>query len=110
MLQKISISNPEKNVSWFPQNYELFSALIIIKNVFWAANTHIKMISERSCDTEDWSNDAENAGINYMLTYIQITNSYFKFKKNISQYYCFYCIFGQINGALVSIRVLFQKH
>ncbi len=34
------------------------------------------MISEGSCDTEDWSNDAENSalitGINYILTYIQI--------------------------------------
>ncbi len=33
------------------------------------------MISEGSCDTEDWSNDAENValitGINYILKYIQ---------------------------------------
>ncbi len=32
------------------------------------------MISERSCDTEDWSTDAENAallpGINYILKYL----------------------------------------
>ncbi len=28
---------------------------------------------------------------------------------NISQYYCFYCIFNQINAALVSIRDVFQK-
>jgi len=27
----------------------------------WAANPHIRMISERSCDTEDWSNDADNS-------------------------------------------------
>ncbi len=36
----------------------------------------ILMISEGSCDTEDWSNDAENTdlitGINYIWTYIQI--------------------------------------
>ncbi len=32
------------------------------------------MISEGSCDTEDWSNDAEN----YILKYIQIENCYFK--------------------------------
>ncbi len=36
----------------------------------------------RSCDTEDWSNDAENTAliteINYSLTYIHIENSYFK--------------------------------
>ncbi len=40
------------------------------------------MISERSCDTEDWSYDAENStfhsGINYILMYIKIENSYFK--------------------------------
>ncbi len=29
---------------------------------------------------------------------------------NISQYYSFYCIFDQINAALVCIRNLFQKH
>ncbi len=29
--------------------------------VYWAANQHIRMISEGSCDTEDWSNDAENS-------------------------------------------------
>jgi len=38
------------------------------------------MISEGSCDTEDWSNDAENSafitGINYILKYIHIENSY----------------------------------
>jgi len=37
---------------------------------------------EGSCDTEDWSNDAENSdlitGINYILQYIHIENSYFK--------------------------------
>ncbi len=40
------------------------------------------MISEGSCDTEDWSNDAENTAliteINYILTDIQIESSYFK--------------------------------
>ncbi len=39
------------------------------------------MISEGSCDTEDWSNDAENTvlitEIKYILQYIDIENSYF---------------------------------
>ncbi len=39
------------------------------------------MISEESCDTEDWSNDAENLDliteINYILKSIHIENSYF---------------------------------
>ncbi len=36
------------------------------------------MISEGSCDTEDWSNDAENSalitGINYVLIYNTVEN------------------------------------
>ncbi len=40
------------------------------------------MISEGSCDTEDWSNDAENSdlitAINYILTDIRIENTYCK--------------------------------
>ncbi len=40
------------------------------------------MISEGSCDTEDWSNDAENSAlitaIKYILLYIRIEESYFK--------------------------------
>ncbi len=43
------------------------------------------MISEGSCDSEDWSNDAENSAfiteINYILKHIQIENIYFKTKK-----------------------------
>ncbi len=40
------------------------------------------MISEGLCDTEDWSNDAENtaliAGINDILLYITIENTSMK--------------------------------
>jgi len=40
------------------------------------------VITEGSCDTEDWSNDAENSdlitGIKCSLKYIQIENSYSK--------------------------------
>ncbi len=36
----------------------------------------------RSCDTEDWRNDAENSalikGVNSILQYIHIENTYFK--------------------------------
>ncbi len=78
--------NPEKNASLLSQKYEaaqLYSTLIIIGNVSWAANHHIRIISEGSCDTEDWSNYVENSaaitGINNILNYIQIENCYFKF-------------------------------
>ncbi len=35
----------------------MFSTLIIIRNVSWAPNQYIRMVSEVSCDTEDWNND-----------------------------------------------------
>jgi len=53
------------NVSQFPQKYwaaQLFSTLIIIRNVSWADNQHIIMISEDHV-TQDWSNDAENTDL-----------------------------------------------
>ncbi len=66
-----SCSPGGKNESLFLQTYgaaQLFSTLII--NVSCSSNQHIRMISEGSCDTEDWSNDAENSvfitGINYI--------------------------------------------
>jgi len=48
-------------VYYFPQKYEeaqMFSTLIIIITVSWLSDHHIRVISEGSCDTEDWSNDA----------------------------------------------------
>ncbi len=35
------------------------------RNGMWAANLRIRMISEGSCDTEDWSNDAENSAFHH---------------------------------------------
>ncbi len=52
------------------------------KKCFLSTNQHIRMISGGSCDTEDWRNDAEIqlciTGINYILKYIGLENSYFK--------------------------------
>ncbi len=60
------------------------------------------IFSEGSCDTEDWRNDAENTAliteINYILQYIHI-KTFILNGKNIS---VFYCIFDQINAALIS--------
>ncbi len=39
----------------------------------------IKMISEGSCDTEDWSNDVKNSDTNKQDFTIQIENRYFNF-------------------------------
>ncbi len=33
---------------------------MIMLNVSWATNPHIIILSEGSCNTEDWSDDAEN--------------------------------------------------
>ncbi len=52
------------------------------------------MISEGSCDTEDWSNVAENSALITGINYIILNCN------NILQYYCFYCIFNQINAAI----------
>ncbi len=51
--------------------------MIIIINVSLAANQHIRMISEGSCDTEDWSNDAENSVLSSVLKYIKIEKSFY---------------------------------
>ncbi len=53
VLKLYSSKNPEKN-----EAAQLFSTLIIIRNISSEANQNIIMISEGSCDTEDWSNDA----------------------------------------------------
>ncbi len=49
---------------------------------FYIINQHIRMISEESCDTEDWSNDVQNSALitelHYILKYITTENHYFK--------------------------------
>ncbi len=53
----------------------------MIRNVSFAANQYVYYDFWTSCDTEHWSNDAENTDliteINYTLTYIHTENSYF---------------------------------
>ncbi len=46
--------------------------LSILSNVYWTSNHHIKMISEGSCDTKDWSNDAENSALQSGINYTNI--------------------------------------
>ncbi len=58
----------KKKISRFKISFDHKSAYY---NDFW-----------KSCDTKDWSNDAENTAliteINYSLTYINIENRYVK--------------------------------
>ncbi len=42
----------------------------------WATNQHIRMISEGSCDTEDWSNDAENSALTFFNIFKKIKQFY----------------------------------
>jgi len=71
VTKKIYLKKKTKNMK------QLFSPLIIIIiNVFWAVNHHIRMISEGSCDTEDWFNySALITGINDTLHF---KTTYFK--------------------------------
>ncbi len=95
------------SIGQFPQKYEaaqLFLKVIINDKCFLSSNQLIGMISEGSCDIED---------IEIMLK-IQlwlIGMSYIILNCNdISQYFCFYCIFYPIKEALLNIRDLFQNH
>uniref|UniRef100_A0A673I5X1 Dual serine/threonine and tyrosine protein kinase n=1 Tax=Sinocyclocheilus rhinocerous TaxID=307959 RepID=A0A673I5X1_9TELE len=85
--------------------------------------------SRESCDTEDWSNDAENTAAHHrnklqfntyshrkQLFYIRIIFQFNTYSHRKQLFYIriifhyFYSIFDQINTALVSRRDFFQKH
>ncbi len=78
--------NPDKlNVSQFPQKYEaakVFSTHDNNQKCFLSSKSVYYNDFWRSCDTEDWSNDAENTALYHKnklhLKYIQIVNIYFK--------------------------------
>ncbi len=44
--------------------------------MFLEQQINILEFSEGSCDSEDWSNDAENSALNYILKYIQIESCF----------------------------------
>jgi len=76
---------------------QLFLTMMIIRrNVSWAANQHIRMISERSCDTEDQSYDVEKC-ITFQNTFKKVI-----LNCNILQYYCFYCSLGEHETETIS--------
>jgi len=58
------------------------------------------VISKGSCDTEGWSNDAENSALITGINYILIEKMFTLY--NITLYYC---IFDQVNAGLVSRRL-----
>jgi len=84
--------------------------MIII--VSWAANHQIKMISEGSCNIEDWTNDAENSALHHstkLLFKLYLNRKLFFFIV-IFHNITLLLFFDQINAALVSIKDFFQKH
>ncbi len=44
---------------------KILSSFNINNNEKCFSNQQIRIISERSCDTEDWSNDAENSALHH---------------------------------------------
>ncbi len=65
-------------------NKSIFYFIIFTKEIFFPAliiNQQIRMISEESYDTGDWSNDDDNSAliteINYIWKYIKIENFFF---------------------------------
>ncbi len=95
LLQKISISNKlyylalfihqqiqkKKKLRFPPKKCTSLTTFNInnINKPSWTPNWRIRIISEGSCDTEDWSNDAENVALHhgnkYMFQYY--CNNYF---------------------------------
>jgi len=71
-------------------NYEAATVINTDNNHIVCLDHHMRVVSEGSCDTEDWSNDASIIEINYTLLYIQ------------NSIVIFTCIFDQINAASVS--------
>ncbi len=79
------------------------------QEVSWAAKKHIRMISEISCDTEEWRYDVETLHHrNKWLFTVYANRKVILNCNNISQYWSFYGISNQINAALVSTRGFLQ--
>ncbi len=82
MLQKLFISDK----CWSKNREKKCTTVLNIddnsKKCFLNSKSAYQNDFWRSCETEDWSNDAENTAliteINYTLQYIQIESSYFK--------------------------------
>ncbi len=101
----------KSNASQFPHKYSavrLFSTLIIIRNVCWAVNQYIIMISEDHVTLKTGvmmlKIQLRITEINYILPDINIENCYFKFYNIFTILFYFYCISEHINASLVSRR------
>ncbi len=69
------------------------------------------MISEGLCDTEDWSNDAENSALHHRnKLHFKIYSNRNLFFLNWNNMSRFYCIFDQTNPGLMSLRLSKKKN
>ncbi len=129
MMLKIYISNKcfwiinkaiLKKLLWFPQKYEaaqLFSTpLMIIRNVNWAANQHIRMISEESCDTEYWKfNFDQRNELHFKIYYSKMLFYIVKLFYNITVFCCIFdhiCSLGEHKRLILKTKkyIFFEKH
>ncbi len=65
ILNFLLINNLEINEEHISTNILISTTFFNIYNNRKSPNRHIKIISEWSCDTEDWSNDAENSALHH---------------------------------------------
>jgi len=58
--------NPEKSITGSKKIKKILS-IKTVSNIDnnWALNHHVRMISEGSCDNEDWSKAAENSALHH---------------------------------------------
>jgi len=84
--------------------------LIIIRNISWASNNHIRIVS----DTEDWSNDAENSALHHRnklhFTIYSNRKQLFSNCNNISQYNCITIFFLYFLKCSLGERKRLKKH
>ncbi len=94
------------------KQYKWFQHWLNNKKCSWAQYQHIRLISEGSQDTENWSDDCWKFSfaiteINNILRNIKIEKAILNCN-NTSQYYYFYCNVDQIK-TLVSIEMSFKN-
>ncbi len=85
------------------------SAKCINVNDSWAPNQHNKIISEGSCDTKAWSSYSLKSSYTFENIFKLKTFKLFLIVIIFHNITVFFCIFDQINAALMSKRD-FQEH
>ncbi len=82
--------------------------IVLFRSVSWAADQYIRMISEGSCDTEDWRNDAENSalitGINDIKKIIQNAHTYLNLLFIYLSCTVLLSVFSQKNAAFMQVN------